>query len=170
MSVSYQICRDVYCQQVSISRVHCQAGLNTVRDVPTKDDASKGALAKAISSNSRTDPPVFVLHATVAIPEDGVKAWLKGIDVSYKATHYRIHLRMHNRDWHAFRITTLPPMLYFDTVSREVATQIARTQLLVTTLAGQIAPAPPPDVGFGENYANAVADPADYGAPMPANH
>jgi hypothetical protein len=158
MGISYQICQDVACQHNTMARVHCQACLKTVGEVSKKEDMSNGKLAKAIASTSRTDVPVFILHGQVAVPEDCQNGdSVMGIDVSYRATPYRIFLKMSNRAWHAFRIRTLPPMLYCDKVSREVATQINRTQLLTTTLADQVAA---PSVGGESNYAN---QPDNYG-------
>jgi hypothetical protein len=153
MGISYQICQDVGCQLNSMARVHCQACLKTVGKVSKTEDMSNGALAKAIMSNSKTDPPVFILHGQVAVPEDGQGGEsLMGIDVSYKANHYRIYLKMEKRAWRAFKIKSLPPMQYFDKVSREVATQIGRTTLLASTLSDQIAIEPAGDEE--DNYAN----------------
>ena len=139
MGISYQICQDQGCQLNTMARVHCQACLKTIGKIAKNEDMSNGALAKAISSNSKTDPPVFILHGQVAVPEDGQNGdSVMGIDVSYKATHYRIYLKMEKKGWRAFKIKTLPPMQYFDKVSREVVTQINRTQLLASTLADEI--------------------------------
>ena len=156
MGISYQICQDVACQKNTMARVHCQACLKTLGEVSKKDDMSNGTLAKGLFSNSRNDPPVFILDGQVAVPEDAKNGdSVMGIDVSYKATHYRICFRLDQQAWHAYKIKTLPPMLYYDKVSREVAAQINRTQLLATTLADQVAPAP---IDVADNYANAPAD------------
>jgi hypothetical protein len=152
MGISYQICQDVACQHDTVARAHVLACLRTVKDVSKKEDASAGTLGKAILSQSRTDTPVFLLHGQVAVPEDGKNGdSVMGIDVSYKASPYRICFKMNNRAWHAYKIKSLPPMLYFDKISREVATQIGRTQLMATTLADQFSSQ---STGGGDNYAN----------------
>jgi hypothetical protein len=157
--ISYQICQDVACQQATVARAHCQACLRTVRKVPKKEDYSAGALAKGIYAAGAKDVPVYILHGQVSVPPEAGDPRL-GIDVSYKANHYRIIFRMKNQAWQASKIIGLPPMLYFNKVSREVATQISRTQLLTNTLADQISVPSDGSDGDGEesNYANRPDD------------
>ncbi|HEY1379513.1 MAG TPA: hypothetical protein VGF55_22105 [Gemmataceae bacterium] len=137
MNISYKICQDSFLG-APIPRGICEAELRTVWNVPRKQDASAGAVGKAMGGPTGGGPPVFVLHGQVKVPDDDSS---KGIDVSYKANHYRILLRPgKNRDfsWRAYKIVALPPMLYFDAASREMATQIRRTQLLADTVADQV--------------------------------
>jgi hypothetical protein len=161
MGLSYDICQDDGCIASPVARGDCQAALATIGEVKPADDVTAGGLAKALKSTNPLDVPVFLLHGQVAVDlTREMNDPTFGIDLSWKANHYRVIFRLQNMVWHAFRITPLPPMMYFNKASREAMTQVARTQLMANSFGQQFAAAPGDDYANnpgagGDNYANA---------------